>query len=419
MMMTPPAAAARSDDDADAVSAANTRNSSFIGLLAADPSLSAATRLSFPHSEEALLGTKKKKSRILLYGGSFDPPHKGHIEIARFIWENRDKLGLDEVWLLPCGAQEGKPLLSPFSLRVRMTQLALEDNLGDGTEAPGATSRYASGASEKESYAAEKDTFVVSTAEGEVGDNLAGDTYKVLDHLTTTHPDKEWSFLVGEDLIQSFLKYWDLPDHPDQGPDWDTTTGMNWARKWVARLSSLVVVSRAGSQEELQRAASDLLEKYRALPSAAKRNGALRIWQVDAQNAQARMYSLSPGGGDSSLTSEKLYALRQALRFSELSSSAVRKEIGLFGTSLMSSGDSTVKDAMPAKVWEFLTTAEEQGGAPTMLTAYQVRALNGKPASGIHRNEYGLFSSASLDGVSHGLARCEKLHEKHMKTRPG
>jgi nicotinic acid mononucleotide adenylyltransferase len=45
---------------------------------------------------------------IALYGGSFDPPHKSHIQLIR----NLEKLPyLDEVWLLPCGDRTDKRLL--------------------------------------------------------------------------------------------------------------------------------------------------------------------------------------------------------------------------------------------------------------------------------------------------------------------
>jgi nicotinate-nucleotide adenylyltransferase len=62
--------------------------------------------------------------RVAFFGGSFDPPHLGHLAIARAA---RDALGLNRVLFAPVGAQPLKPLGStaPFADRVAMTGLAI------------------------------------------------------------------------------------------------------------------------------------------------------------------------------------------------------------------------------------------------------------------------------------------------------
>ena len=62
--------------------------------------------------------------RIAFFGGSFDPPHLGHLTIARAA---RDALDLDAVLFAPVGAQPLKPKGStaPFDDRVAMTELAI------------------------------------------------------------------------------------------------------------------------------------------------------------------------------------------------------------------------------------------------------------------------------------------------------
>jgi nicotinate-nucleotide adenylyltransferase len=62
--------------------------------------------------------------RVAFFGGSFDPPHLGHLAIARAA---RDALGLNRVLFAPVGAQPLKPLGStaPFADRVAMTELAI------------------------------------------------------------------------------------------------------------------------------------------------------------------------------------------------------------------------------------------------------------------------------------------------------
>ena len=61
--------------------------------------------------------------RIALYGGSFDPPHSGHIGIAMAAVE---RLHLDRVLMAPVGRQPLKQdhAVSPFEDRMVMVQLA-------------------------------------------------------------------------------------------------------------------------------------------------------------------------------------------------------------------------------------------------------------------------------------------------------
>lgn len=65
-------------------------------------------------------------SRVAFFGGSFDPPHRGHLAVARAA---RDALQLDSVLFAPVGAQPLKPhgSTASFADRVAMTRLAIAD----------------------------------------------------------------------------------------------------------------------------------------------------------------------------------------------------------------------------------------------------------------------------------------------------
>ncbi|MGA9071152.1 MAG: nicotinate (nicotinamide) nucleotide adenylyltransferase [Terracidiphilus sp.] len=67
--------------------------------------------------------------RIAFFGGSFDPPHLGHLAIARAA---QAALALDTVLFAPVGAQPLKPRGSTasFAQRVAMTRLAIADESG-------------------------------------------------------------------------------------------------------------------------------------------------------------------------------------------------------------------------------------------------------------------------------------------------
>lgn len=67
--------------------------------------------------------------RIAFFGGSFDPPHLGHLAVARAA---RAALSLDDVLFAPVGAQPLKPRGSTaaFDDRLAMTRLAIDGDTG-------------------------------------------------------------------------------------------------------------------------------------------------------------------------------------------------------------------------------------------------------------------------------------------------
>jgi nicotinate-nucleotide adenylyltransferase len=68
---------------------------------------------------------------IGILGGTFNPPHAGHLALARHA---RDELGLDEVWLMPLHTPPHKPIAPDPGPehRLEMTRLACagEDRIG-------------------------------------------------------------------------------------------------------------------------------------------------------------------------------------------------------------------------------------------------------------------------------------------------
>src|SRR6266516_7343015 len=65
--------------------------------------------------------------RIGLFGGTFDPPHFGHLALAEWA---REQLRLDRVLFVPAGAPPHKRArrLSSAAARVAMTRLAVRGN---------------------------------------------------------------------------------------------------------------------------------------------------------------------------------------------------------------------------------------------------------------------------------------------------
>ncbi len=133
--------------------------------------------------------------RLGLFGGTFDPPHYGHLLVAQEVVE---RLSLDRLLFLVAGLPPHKlgAVLSPPFIRVEMARAAVAEN----------------------------SFFGVS----EVELDRDGPSYTVdtLRQLRATHPDSELFFLLGADQLAEFHE-WQEPDE-------------------IAGLATLVAVGRDG-----------------------------------------------------------------------------------------------------------------------------------------------------------------------------
>lgn len=133
--------------------------------------------------------------RVGLLGGTFDPPHLGHLVVAE---EARVELQLAEVRFVVAGDPWMKQEVSPARHRVEMTRLAVADDPH------------------------------LTVDEREV--RRPGITYTAdtLDELAAEEPATAWFFLAGDDALRAL-------------PEWDR------AEDAVAR-ATFVAVSRPGHQ---------------------------------------------------------------------------------------------------------------------------------------------------------------------------
>jgi nicotinate-nucleotide adenylyltransferase len=60
-----------------------------------------------------------------LYGGSFDPPHRGHVELAR---RAKEELGLDRLLVLVSADPGHKHVETPASVRLELARAAFPDD---------------------------------------------------------------------------------------------------------------------------------------------------------------------------------------------------------------------------------------------------------------------------------------------------
>ncbi len=123
--------------------------------------------------------------RVAFFGGTFDPPHCGHIAIARAA---RDALGLDTVLFAPVGAQPLKPegSTAPYPDRVAMTELAIA---GEGG-------------------------FAITAIDAPDASGRPNYTLHTLRKLRANLPQAELFCLIGADSFLSLRKWFGAPEIP-------------------------------------------------------------------------------------------------------------------------------------------------------------------------------------------------------------
>lgn len=110
---------------------------------------------------------------IAILGGSFDPPHLGHALIAQQV---KERLAIDEVWLMPCFGHTFQKNLSGASDRLAMTKFL--------------------------------ETEHVLVSDFEIQTKSRGATIETLGVLTKKFPQHRFSWIVGSDQLPTFHK-WD------------------------------------------------------------------------------------------------------------------------------------------------------------------------------------------------------------------
>ncbi|WP_432737034.1 nicotinate-nucleotide adenylyltransferase [Maridesulfovibrio sp. FT414] len=150
--------------------------------------------------------------KIGLFGGSFNPVHSTHIDVARSVME---RLGLDKVLLIPAGNpyhKEQEEML-PEELRFELVRLAVAGEAGLEVS--------------DIDLGAEGPTFTIDT----------------LTEAVKRYPDDELYFIMGQDSFESFSLW----------KDWEK----------IPKLANLVAVSREEADHgsmvhELQRIFTDI-----------------------------------------------------------------------------------------------------------------------------------------------------------------
>ena len=138
--------------------------------------------------------------RTAIFGGSFNPPHEGHVDIARAVMASGR---VDRVFVVPCVQHAFNKELAPFDHRLEMCFKAF----------------------------AGMDHVVVSDIEAD----LSGYAFDTLKALATAYDADTWRWVLGADNLSQLHKW--------------------KAYKAVFELAPLIVVPRAATASEEESAA--------------------------------------------------------------------------------------------------------------------------------------------------------------------
>lgn len=173
--------------------------------------------------------------RIGLLGGAFDPPHVGHLVVAR---DALERMALDEVRLVVTGVPPHKgPAEAPAECRARMVEASLDD----------------------------EDGLIASRIELErPGPSWTVETLRA---LRTLEPGVQWHLLIGADQLEGFHR-WREPEA-------------------IVGLARLVVMGREGRDLEGSRFPCDTVDVTRLDISSTRIRNRIRAgrsvrWLVPA-----------------------------------------------------------------------------------------------------------------------------------------
>jgi nicotinate-nucleotide adenylyltransferase len=120
--------------------------------------------------------------KVALLGGSFNPPHLGHLLAALYVHATQ---GVDEVWLMPAYQHPFGKALAPFAHRVQMCELLCQETSG---------------------------WLKASQVERDVAEaGGTGRTVETLAFLLERHPEHRFSLIIGSDILKDLpsWKAWD------------------------------------------------------------------------------------------------------------------------------------------------------------------------------------------------------------------
>lgn len=141
--------------------------------------------------------------KICIYGGTFNPIHNRHLEMARAA---KEAFSLDEVWLLPSGTPPHKVVDGEVSARDRaaMCRLAVREYFADKSIVRDSNFPVAGFDISLSSEMPVNNRSGIRVCDLELGGVNPNYSYQTVSYLANTYPDDRFYFLIGEDSLRYF-----------------------------------------------------------------------------------------------------------------------------------------------------------------------------------------------------------------------
>lgn len=106
--------------------------------------------------------------RVGILGGSFNPPHLGHLQICKYLFGRRE---CDEIWIIPCFQHPFGKIMAPYEDRLTMCRFTFQEMAG---------------------------RVWVTDVERRLGG--VSHTIRTLHYLKLQHPNFKFALIIGSDV---------------------------------------------------------------------------------------------------------------------------------------------------------------------------------------------------------------------------
>lgn len=162
----------------------------------------------------------KKSNKIALFGGSFNPPHHGHLAVLKELAKNPD---FDEVWLVPVCHHAFAKDLADFTVRLDLLHLLIDE------------------------VASKK--IKISTIERDLG-KTPNTTFDTVTHLKKQHPQKDFIIVMGSDAKKD-LPRWHRYEELKKNVDFHFIARKGYEESHLPEVSSSQIRERLKNGEDI------------------------------------------------------------------------------------------------------------------------------------------------------------------------
>jgi nicotinate-nucleotide adenylyltransferase len=173
----------------------------------------------------------KKSNKIALFGGSFNPPHLGHLAVLRELAKNPD---FDEIWVVPVCHHAFAKDLADFDVRLELLRLLI-DEVG----------------SKK---------LKISTVERDLG-KTPNTTFDTVTHLKKQHPHSDFVIVMGSDAKKD-LPRWHRYEELKRLADFHFVTRKGYEESDMPEVSSSQIRERLKKGEDITKLTTRKIQDY-------------------------------------------------------------------------------------------------------------------------------------------------------------